>query len=113
VLLRGLLRDDVARELTWSGRQFTGEEALALGLATRVTPTPRDDALAYAAEIAAKSPHAIRAGKRLFDLASSGADQHAILLAESDEQTALIGAPNQVEAVMANLQKRAPAFAEA
>lgn len=113
VLLRGLLRDDLARELTWSGRQFTGEEAAAMGLATRVCADPRAEALAFAAEVAAKNPAAIRAGKRLFDLAASGADQHAILLAESQEQTALIGSPNQVEAVMANMQKRSPAFADA
>lgn len=113
VLMRTLVRDDVARELTFSGRQFTGEEALRLGLATRVCVDPRADALALAAEIAGKSPHAIRAGKRLLDLAYSAAGQRAVLEAESAEQVALISSPNQVEAVMANLQKRAPAFAEA
>lgn len=110
VLMRGLVRDDVARELTWSGRQFTGEEAGVLGLATRVCLDPRAEALAFAAEIAGKSPDAIRAAKRLLDLAASGADQRAILRAESEEQIALIGSPNQVEAVMANMQKRPPAF---
>ncbi len=33
-------------------------------------------------------------------------------LAESKEQTALIGSPNQVEAVMSNLQKRAAVYAD-
>jgi enoyl-CoA hydratase/carnithine racemase len=112
VLLRHLIRDDVARELTWSGRQFTGEEAFALGLATRLCADPRAEALAFAADIAAKSPHAIRGAKRLFDLAATGADQHAVLLAETQEQVALIGAPNQVEAVKANMAKRAAAFAD-
>ena len=65
-----------------------------------------------AAEIAGKNPHAIRAAKRLLNLAAE-ADQHEILLEESREQTALIGSPNQVEAVRANLEKRAPNFAEA
>src|SRR6185503_12376633 len=41
VLLRGLIRDDVARELTWTGRVFSGEEAVAMGLATRVSDDPR------------------------------------------------------------------------
>ena len=113
VLMRSLLRDDVARELTFSGRQFTGEEALTLGLATRVCADPRAEALAFAADVAGKSPHAIRAGKRLLDLAYGGASQRAVLEAESAEQVALISSPNQVEAVMANLQKRAPVFAEA
>ncbi|MDB5476816.1 MAG: enoyl-CoA hydratase/isomerase [Phenylobacterium sp.] len=111
VLMRGLVRDDVARELTWTGRVFNGEEAVAMGLATRVCADPYAEALALAREIAAKNPHAIRAGKRLLNLMAEG-DQHAILLEESREQTALIGSPNQVEAVTANLQKREPSFAD-
>ncbi|HWD49126.1 MAG TPA: crotonase/enoyl-CoA hydratase family protein [Rhizomicrobium sp.] len=106
VLLRGLLRDDVARELTFTGRIFTGEEALKLGLATRVSTDPHGDALKLAEEIAGKSPDAIRAGKRLFNLAAD-ADQKTILFEETKEQVALIGSPNQIEAVMSNMQKRA------
>ena len=82
-----------------------------MGLATRVCADPRADALALAAEIAGKNPHAIRAGKRLLNLMVDG-DQAALLLAESQEQTALIGSPNQVEAVMSNLQKRAAQYAD-
>lgn len=111
VLLRGLLRDDVARELTFTGRIFTGEEALKLGLATRVSTDPHGDALKLAEEIASKSPDAIRAGKRLFNLAAD-ADQKAILFDETKEQVGLIGSPNQVEAVMSNLQKRAASYAD-
>jgi enoyl-CoA hydratase/carnithine racemase len=111
VLLRGLIRDDVARELTFTGRIFSGEEAFRLGIATRVCDAPHTEALALATEIAAKNPHAVRAGKRLFNLAAD-ADQHSILLAESKEQTALIGSPNQVEAVLSNMQKRAAAYAD-
>ena len=110
-LMRGLVRDDVVRELTYTGRVFGGEEAVAMGLATRVCADPRADALALAAEIAGKNPHAIRAGKRLLNLMVDG-DQAALLLAESQEQTALIGSPNQVEAVMSNLQKRAAQYAD-
>ena len=111
VLMRGLVRDDVARELTYTGRIFDGEEAARLGLATRVCADPRAEALALAAEIAAKSPTAIRAAKRLLDMVAD-ADQHAILKAESVEQAALIGSPNQVEAVMSNMQKRAATYAD-
>jgi enoyl-CoA hydratase/carnithine racemase len=110
-LMRGLVRDDVARELTWTGRIFNGEEALAMGLATRVCADPRTEALALAREIAGKNPDAVRAGKRLLNLMAE-ADQPAILLAESREQAALIGSANQVEAVTANLQKREPRFAD-
>ena len=111
VLMRGLVRDDVARELTYSGRMFTGEEAGQMGIATRVTTDPRGEALAFAHEVADKNPHAIRAGKRLMNLAMGG-DQHAILKAESVEQTALMGSPNQVEAVRSGLEKRAATFAD-
>jgi enoyl-CoA hydratase/carnithine racemase len=111
VLMKRLVRDDVARELTYSGRIFDGEEALRLGFATRVCADPYAEALALAAEIAAKNPHAIRGAKRLLDLAPD-ADQAAILKAESQEQTALIGSPNQVEAVMSNMQKRAAVYAD-
>lgn len=110
-LLRGLVRDDVARELTYSGRIFTGEEALKLGIATRVCEDPRAEALAFAREIAGKNPDAIRAGKRLLNLMAEG-DQLEILMEESREQTALIGSANQVEAIMANMQKRDPKFSD-
>jgi len=108
-LLRRLIRDDQARELTYSGRQFTGQEALSLGLATRVCADPYAEALAFARDVAAKNPDAIRADKRLMNLADD-ADQRAILLAESVEQSALIGSPNQIEAVQSSMQKRAPNF---
>jgi enoyl-CoA hydratase/carnithine racemase len=108
-LLRRLIRDDQARELTYSGRQFTGEEALSLGLATRVCADPYAEALAFARDVASKNPDAIRADKRLMNLADDG-DQRAILLAESVEQSALIGSPNQIEAVLSSMQKRAPNF---
>ena len=108
-LLRGLVRDDIARELTYTGRIFTGEEALGLGLATRLCADPRAEALSVAREIAGKNPAAIRAGKRLMNLMADG-DQHAILREESVEQGALIGSPGNVEAVMANLEKRVPVF---
>jgi enoyl-CoA hydratase/carnithine racemase len=111
VLIRGLLRDDIARELTYTGRIFTGQGALALGLATHVSADPYKDALALAAEIAGRSPHAVRAAKRLFALLPE-ADQHTILKQETEEQVALIGTPNQVEAIRANMEKRTPKFAD-
>jgi enoyl-CoA hydratase/carnithine racemase len=109
VLMRHLARDDVVRELTYSGRQFSGEEAVQLGFATRVCADPRAEALAAAREIAGKNPAAIRGNKRLLNLMADG-DQHAILLAESVEQSALIGSKGNIEAVMANMEKRAPIF---
>ena len=112
VLLRTLLRDDVARELTYTGRIFDGEEAYRLGLATRLCADPHAEAMEVAREIATKSPTAIRGAKRLINFMAE-ADQQAILLEESREQGALIGGPNQVEAVMSNMQKRPAVYPEA
>jgi len=87
----------------------SGEEALRLGFATRVSADPLAEALQMAHEIAGKSPDAIRAGKRLLN-ASLSQSAAELLLAESVEQKALIGSPNQVEAVKANIERRAPRF---
>ena len=105
-IMRHLVREDIVRELTYTGRVFTGEEAGRIGFATRVTATPREDALATAREIAGKSPDAIRASKRLLN-AAVVVDPAAGLLMESVEQDKLIGSKNQIESVMSNLEKRA------
>jgi enoyl-CoA hydratase/carnithine racemase len=109
-ILASLVRDDILRELTYTGRIFSAQEALAYGLATRIVDDPRGAALELAREIAGKSPHAIRATKRMLNNLS--VDPAPALLAESVEQQQLIGAPNQTEAVRANLEKRAPRFAD-
>jgi enoyl-CoA hydratase/carnithine racemase len=102
---------DVAKELTWTGRNVSGTEAVALGLCTRVSDDPRGDALALATEIASKSPGAIQGTKRLLDqsgrvpLARQYADERHTI-------GSLIGTPNQVEAVAAYFEKRAPTFAD-
>jgi enoyl-CoA hydratase/carnithine racemase len=110
VLLTELARPDVVRDLVFSARRVSGDEALALGLATRVCDDPLAEARAWAAQTAARSPDAVRAAKRLLNGASPVAAP-AVLLAESLEQQRLIGSPNQVEAVRAGLEKRAPTFA--
>ena len=110
-IMRHLAREDIVRELTYTGRVFSGEEAFAYGFATRVCADPRAEALSVAREIAGKNPHAIRAAKRLLN-AAPVTDQLSGLTQETVEQIALIGSPNQVEAVMSNLQKRAPAFTD-
>jgi enoyl-CoA hydratase/carnithine racemase len=107
--LRRLVRSDVARELTYTARIVDGVEAVALGLATRVSEHPREDALALAREIAAHSPDAVRAAKRLLEGAEQG-DVPSGLKLEEELQRSLLGKPNQVEAVRANLEKRSPKF---
>lgn len=110
-LLPGLVGRDVAKELTFTARTIGGEEAARIGLATRADPDPLAAALALAREIAGRSPHAVRAAKRLLDLAGR-ADLAAGLAREQEEIRALIGRPNQMEAITARLEKRAPKFTD-
>ena len=109
-ILASLVRDDILRELTFTGRIFSAQEALSYGLATRICDDPRAAAFELAREIAGKSPDAIRACKRMLNNLS--VDPGPALLAESVEQMKLMGAPNQREAVSANIEKRAPRFAD-
>jgi enoyl-CoA hydratase/carnithine racemase len=110
-MLPRLVGLDVAKELTWTGRMVSGEEAVALGLATRVSDDPRRDALALAAELAAANPYAIRGTKRLLNQ-SSLVSQEQQFRDEATTIASLIGTPNQVEAVTAYFEKRAPVFAD-
>ncbi len=107
--LLGLVRPDVARELTFTARTVAGPEALALGLVTRLEAEPLAAAQTLAASIAERSPDAVRAGKRLYQrtLGRSPKESFAI---ETEEQLALLGSPNQVEAMMAAMQKRPATF---
>ena len=110
-LMRELARSDVIRELAMTGRIFSGAEALTYGFATSLHADPLAAARSTAKEIAARNPNAVRAIKRLLNFASD-ADAAAILLAESKEQAALIGSPNQIEAVRAGIEGRPGRFAD-
>ena len=111
-ILPRLVGLDVAKELTWSGRMVEGEEAVKLGLATRVDAEPHKAAMEMAAEIAGRNPDAIRAGKRLLNQ-SGLVPIDKQLIDESKEMGALIGSPNQTEAVMAYFEKRPAVFSDA
>ena len=92
-LLPELVGRDVAKELTYTARFVSGEEAVRIGLATRTDADPVGAALVLAREIAGRSPHAIRAAKRLLDLAGR-TDLAAGFAAEQEEIRALISSPN-------------------
>lgn len=105
------VRPDVAKELAWTGRTVGAEEAVRIGLATRVEADPLAAALALAREIATKNPHAIRADKALVN-GAYGLDPEASFALEARLQRQLLSSPNQLEAVMANFQRRPPQFTD-
>ncbi len=110
-LWRGMVREDMLRELTYTNREFSGAEALTLGFATFVDENPHTRAMAIAREIADRNPEAMREAKALFN-EYTDMDEDAILMAESVRQARVIRQPNQIEAVMAGMQKRAGVFAD-
>ncbi len=108
-MLSKLVRPDVARELTYTARIFSGTEGAELGLVTKLSDTPYDDAMAMAHEIAALSPGAVRGSKEVFNaLHHQGAAE-----AFANERRAIraqIGSQNQKESVSASFENRAPVF---
>lgn len=108
-LWRGMVREDMLRELTYTNREFSGAEALALGFATYVDDNPHTRAMGIAREIANRNPDAMREAKALFN-EYADMDEDAILMAESVRQNRVIRTPNQIEAVMSQMQKRAANF---
>ncbi len=108
---RGLVRDDVLRELVYTAREFEADEALHHGFITRIADDPHAAAMELAGTIAAKSPHAIRGAKRLCN-AAHDLDPRAMLEMETAEQIAVIGKPNMMEQVAANMGKRAAVFVD-
>jgi enoyl-CoA hydratase/carnithine racemase len=99
------VRDDIIRELTYTNRIFSGEQAVQYGFATHVSANPLDDAMALAQEIATKSPSAVVKAKKVLNEAPYLNAEDGLML-ESVEQTAIIKKTNQLEAVFSSMQKR-------
>ena len=102
---------DVAKELVFTARRISGEEAHGLGLVTHVVDDPLAAARALAAEIAGRNPQAIQGAKALLNRAGTRPLVES-LIDESERMAALIGSPNQVEAVTAELEGRSPVFTD-
>ncbi len=102
---------DVAKELTFTGRVFDGTEAAALGVVTRCSDDPLAAARALAAEIAGRSPDAVRSAKRLFEESWTASAAQSLSL-EAELQLGLIGSPNQMAAVAAGFTNEAAEFVD-
>jgi len=109
--LGGLVRDDIARELAYTGRIVEAAEAAELGLVTRLEEDPRAAARELAATIAAQSPDAIRRIKRLATEAPKLSAAEGLAL-EAELQKQLLGSPNQIAAVTATLTKQPAEFSD-
>jgi enoyl-CoA hydratase/carnithine racemase len=109
--LTRLVPIDVAKELTFTARRVSGEDARELGLVTRVADDPLAAAKELAAEIAGRSPNAVRAAKRLYEETWPAPAEHALEL-ETELQTGLIGSPNQLEAVMSGMKGEPANFSD-
>lgn len=106
-----LMSLDRAKEITFSGALLSGTDAAAVGLVTRLADDPLAAAQALAADIAAKSPDAVRRAKLLYDTTWRSADDRAALQLESQLQAELMDSPNQREAVRAGATKMPGEFA--
>ncbi len=108
---RHLMAPDRLKRLAYTGQIIDGTDACRLGLVTELHDHPHEAAASLASDIASRSPDAIRALKALLNESWNdsidGALQREALL-----QGQLIGSRNQIEAVMANLHKRSPEFAD-
>ncbi|KPP99911.1 crotonase/enoyl-CoA hydratase family protein [Marinobacter sp. HL-58] len=101
VTLRELIPIDLAKELTMTARRFTGTEAKAMGLVSRVSDDPMAEAMAFAKELASRSPDAVAASKLLFNRSWNASDK-AALDWETRLQKKVLGRANQRIAVARN-----------
>lgn len=100
--------NDQLKLLAMTGKRISGEEAQQMGLSTQLAAHPESAAIELARTIASNNPDAVKAVKSLFNTEHpSAADS---LAKEEALQRTLLFSPNQIEAVQANLQKRAPEF---
>ncbi|MCW2604163.1 MAG: putative enoyl-CoA hydratase [Pseudonocardiales bacterium] len=109
--LSQLVRADVLKDLVFTARVFSGTEAYEIGIATRLSETPYEDAMTMARELAAMNPDALRGAKALINgllhdkAASQFAEERRII-------SSLGGTPNQAETVAANFAKRPAVYVD-
>jgi enoyl-CoA hydratase/carnithine racemase len=101
-----------AKELIFTGRRMGAQEALALGLVTRVVGRTelRTAALELARDIGKSSPVAVREAKRIVDATFGLALEDAIAL-ESKAWSRVIATADRAEGIAAFNEKREPRWA--
>jgi enoyl-CoA hydratase/carnithine racemase len=110
-LMRELARSDVIRELAFSGRIFSGADALTYGFATSLHADPLAAARSAAKEIAACNPDAVRAIKRLLNAAS---DDDAARFFSANRKSRRLSSDRQIRSRRcAGMEGRAGRFADA
>lgn len=107
--LRDILPPDRVKELAWTASVFDAAQALQWGMITAIEDDPLAAAREMARLVCSRSPDAVRGIKRLVNEAWQRSERDSLAL-EAQLQLRVLGAPNQAEAVRANLEKRAPDF---
>lgn len=103
------MRSDVICEMAWSGRKIAADEALTLGLVSRLADDPQQAAMDAAQAIAARSPRAVAAFSELMQQSPDLSERDRLAL-EARLQSGLLGSAEQQEAVAARLQGRVARF---
>jgi enoyl-CoA hydratase/carnithine racemase len=98
-----------AKDLILRGARLSAEEALAMGLVSKVVaPTDlEDEALALARELCKSSPVAVRAAKRAID-AGFGAGMDSAIELEDEAWKTVVGSADRSEGIAAFIAKRDP-----
>ncbi len=107
--LKELVGIDVAKKLTMTAAMLNGHQARELGLATELADDPVARAFDLADELAARSPDAVAAAKRLFN-SSWNSSPRRTFARERVEQLFLLAAANTSAAREAAFKRVAPAF---
>ncbi|MDN5894603.1 MAG: crotonase/enoyl-CoA hydratase family protein [Nocardioides sp.] len=100
---------DTAKRLTMTAQIVSGKEAAALGLVTEIVADPVVAAEDFARELAARSPDALAAAKRLFNRSFTDSARRTFSR-ERAEQLFLLMAANTKAARTAAFKKAVPVF---
>jgi enoyl-CoA hydratase/carnithine racemase len=109
-----LVGDGMARELAYTGRNFTADEAERMGLANRIFASPEALTAAVreiAATIAAKSPLATRGLKEVMNFSRDHSVADGLNFVAT-WNAALLLSGDLSESMLAMREKRAPRFAD-